>query len=291
MSIPPVSLIGWLHTAVCSAAMAAGAAALWSRKGSALHKRWGGWYVHTMLAAQLTALLIYSGGGFGIFHWLAVVALLLVVLGAFAAPRQARAPWSLTHVSCMVWSYYLLIGGAVNEAFLRLSVLRSVSPMYGGPRHYLRCGPCGRPPVLHRLLGHLAGRAYAAAAAGASALGGAGDRIMTIETGTHDMREEPGGMFPGHAAPAHDLALIRRMMEEARQAVALDGRHLVLWGVLLALAACGESRGSGLAPARSSPYTERPWRWARDRRRAKRRRCGWTRRTFRRVTGILTSSG
>ena len=58
-----------------------------------------------------------------------------------------------------------------------------------------------------------------------------------------------------------------------------------------ALPACGESRGSGLAPARSSPYTERPWRWARDRRRAKRRRCGWTRRTFRRVTGILASSG
>ena len=136
MSIPPVSLIGWLHTAVCSAALAAGAAALSSRKGSARHKRWGGWYVRTMIAAQLTALLIYSGGGFGIFHWLAVVALLLVVLGAFAAPRQARAPWSLTHVSCMVWSYYLLCGGAVNEAFLRLSVLRSVSPMYGGPRHY-----------------------------------------------------------------------------------------------------------------------------------------------------------
>ena len=57
------------------------------------------------------------------------------------------------------------------------------------------------------------------------------------------------------------------------------------------LAACGESRGSGLAPARSSPYTERPWQWARDRRRARRRRCGWTRRTFRRATGILTSSG
>ena len=67
--------------------------------------------------------------------------------------------------------------------------------------------------------------------------------------------------------------------------------QLSLGSALLTLAACGESRGSGLAPARSSPYTERPWRWARDRRRAKRRRCGWTRRTFRRVTGILTSSG
>ncbi len=59
---------------------------------------------------------------------------------------------------------------------------------------------------------------------------------MTIETGTHDMRDEPGRMFPGDAAPAHDLALIRRMLEEAQQAAALDGRHLVLWGVLLASA-------------------------------------------------------
>ena len=56
-------------------------------------------------------------------------------------------------------------------------------------------------------------------------------------------------------------------------------------------AACGESRGSGLVPARSNSYTERPWQWARDRRRARRRRCGWRRRTFRRATGILTSSG
>ena len=136
MSVAPISLIGWLHTAVCSAALAAGAAALSTRKGSARHRRWGRWYVRTMIAAQLTALLIYTGGGFRIFHWLAVIALALVALGALAAPRQGRLPWSLTHVSCMVWSYYLLIGGAVNEAFLRLSVLQSVSPMYGGPRHY-----------------------------------------------------------------------------------------------------------------------------------------------------------
>lgn len=59
---------------------------------------------------------------------------------------------------------------------------------------------------------------------------------MTSENGTHDMREAHGGMFPGHTAPAHDLALIRRMMEDAQQAAALDGRHLVLWGVLPAAA-------------------------------------------------------
>lgn len=136
MPVPPISLIGWLHTAVCVAAMAAGAVALCTRKGSARHRRCGRWYVRTMIAAQLTALLIYGDGGFGIFHWLAVVALLLVLLAAFAAPRQARLAWSIAHVSGMVWSYHLLIGGTVNEAFLRLPALRSVAPFDGGPRHY-----------------------------------------------------------------------------------------------------------------------------------------------------------
>ena len=136
MSVAPISLIGWLHTAVCVAAMAAGAVALCARKGSARHRRCGRWYVHTMVGAQLTALLIYTGEGFRIFHWLAVIALLLVVLGAMAAPRQARLPWFLAHVSGMVWSYCLLIGGAVNEAFLRLPVLWPVAPFDGGPRHY-----------------------------------------------------------------------------------------------------------------------------------------------------------
>ena len=90
MSVAPISLIGWLHTAVCVAAMVTGAVALCTRKGSARHRRCGRWYVHSMIAAQLTALLIYGDGGFRIFHWLAIIALLLVVLGAFAAPRQAR---------------------------------------------------------------------------------------------------------------------------------------------------------------------------------------------------------
>ena len=52
------------------------------------------------------------------------------------------------------------------------------------------------------------------------------------------------------------------------------------------VAGCGESRGSGWPSARSNPYTERPWRWAGDRRRAKRRRCGWIQRSFRRATVI-----
>ena len=57
-----------------------------------------------------------------------------------------------------------------------------------------------------------------------------------------------------------------------------------------ALAARGKSRGFGLAPARPNPVDCTAWRWARDRWRAKRRRCGWKRRTFRRATVIPSSS-
>ena len=55
-------------------------------------------------------------------------------------------------------------------------------------------------------------------------------------------------------------------------------------------AARGKSRGFGLAPARPNPVDCTAWRWARDRWRAKRRRCGWKWRTFRRATVIPSSS-
>ena len=84
---------------------------------------------------------------------------------------------------------------------------------------------------------------------------------MTSETGTRDTREAPrreapGGIFPGHAAPARELALIRRMMEEAQAAAAFDGRHLVLWGVLLAAV---QAVQLALALAGAGPAGAYPW--------------------------------
>ncbi len=79
---------------------------------------------------------------------------------------------------------------------------------------------------------------------------------MTSETGTRATRDAPGGMFPGHAAPADELALIRRMMEQAQAAAALDGRHLVLWGVLLAAV---QAVHLALALAGAGPAGAYPW--------------------------------
>lgn len=126
-----LSLIGWLHTLSCIFAMIAGAIALFAVKGSADHKRWGRWYVYVMLSTNVSALLIYANGQFNIFHWMAIGTLVILLLGWYAAPRQGALSWAVTHSSCMLWSYYLLYGGLINESFLRLPALWEISPMFG----------------------------------------------------------------------------------------------------------------------------------------------------------------
>ena len=58
---------------------------------------------------------------------------------------------------------------------------------------------------------------------------------------------------PETSDPAADLALIRRMMHEGRQAATVDGTHLLIWGTLLGLGFLGQfvviTRGHGGASA------------------------------------------
>ncbi|WP_374763085.1 hypothetical protein [Yunchengibacter salinarum] len=63
---------------------------------------------------------------------------------------------------------------------------------------------------------------------------------------------------PGDAAgdPAGDLALIRRMMEEGRARLGADGRHVTLWGIIVALGFLGTwAVVAGYLPRVS------PWLW------------------------------
>jgi uncharacterized membrane protein len=126
-----ISIIGWLHTLTCIFAMIAGGVALFAIKGSVDHKKWGHWYIYVMAVTNLSALLIYPEGQFNVFHWMAVGTLAALSLGWYAAPRQGSAGWANTHLSCMLWSYYMLYGGLINEAFLRVAVLRQFSPFFG----------------------------------------------------------------------------------------------------------------------------------------------------------------
>jgi uncharacterized membrane protein len=120
--------IGWLHTAFSVLALAAGATVLVRPKGTPVHKLRGCIYVLALIATCLTSFAIYRRGVFWFPHWSGVAALVLVAGGfAFAHYKRPRG-WMHWHLSCMIASYYLLIGGGVNEVFVRVDALRRIVP-------------------------------------------------------------------------------------------------------------------------------------------------------------------
>ena len=124
-----LSLLGWVHTVACLCALAIGATVLVGPKGSARHRQIGRLYLVSMLATNLTALGIYQRGMFYFPHWFAVAALIAVTIGFVCIrTRRPHAYWRHAHLTCMVASYYMLIGGGVNEVFLRIRMLHAVVP-------------------------------------------------------------------------------------------------------------------------------------------------------------------
>ncbi|MFM9861992.1 MAG: DUF2306 domain-containing protein [Micropepsaceae bacterium] len=143
--------IGWVHGFACLIALAAGAWNLAARKGTPSHRAAGIAYMLSMIVANLTVFAIYKfdiasfepfkagPNTFGIFHWLAVVTLVFLAIGWYAGARQHNAFWAFVHPAMMVLTYYLLLAGGINEAFLRVEVLRDLAAaggtdQYGQPR-------------------------------------------------------------------------------------------------------------------------------------------------------------
>ena len=124
-----LSLLGWTHTLACLCALAAGAIVLVGPKGTSRHRSFGRLYLMSMLATNLTALGIYRRGMFYFPHWFAVAALIAITIGFICVRfRRPRTYWLNAHLTCMVASYYMLIGGGVNEVFLRVGVLHAMAP-------------------------------------------------------------------------------------------------------------------------------------------------------------------
>lgn len=136
MHVADISLIGWIHTMGCIAALLFGAMNLVAAKGTPHHKFRGLSYTISMVVAMGLSLLIYrfdiplvrgarpGPHVFGLFHWFTVFALFFTLLGYYAASRQLRGFWAYTHPVAMTLSYYLLIGGLINETFARVNILR-----------------------------------------------------------------------------------------------------------------------------------------------------------------------
>ena len=73
------------------------------------------------------------------FHWMAIATLIFIGLGYWAARNQRTALGAYGHPVMMILSFYMLIGGAINEAFARIGMLRDAA-LAGSPwaHHYLQ---------------------------------------------------------------------------------------------------------------------------------------------------------
>ena len=126
--------LGWVHLVASFAALAIGALVLLCPKGTPAHKRRGRVYAVALLVTNVTALGIYRRGIFFFPHWLAIAALIVTTVGVLAAHfKVPRRAWLHVHLTCLLTSLYLLVGGGVNEAFLRVDALHRLAPTLNSP--------------------------------------------------------------------------------------------------------------------------------------------------------------
>jgi uncharacterized membrane protein len=120
-----MSVVGALHTLACVIALAIGPYLIAARKGTPRHRKWGDIYTAALMFASVSSLTIYTRHAFTAAHWFAVMAIVTAGAG-FALGRwhgKGHA-WKYGHITGMLLSYYVLIGGGVNEVFLRVAPLR-----------------------------------------------------------------------------------------------------------------------------------------------------------------------
>src|SRR4029077_4434053 len=129
-----LSPIGWVHFVASLIALAAGAVVLVRPKGTPVHRLRGRVYVVTLVITSVTALFIYRSGVFFFAHWFGVASLIVVALGFAAAHFKQPRGWMHLHLTCMMAGYYMLIGGGVNEVFLRVDVSRPLAPVLSNSR-------------------------------------------------------------------------------------------------------------------------------------------------------------
>jgi len=119
------SLNSILHVISASLSLIIGAIVLFGNKGDARHRKLGVWFFWLMIINNVTALFIMKAFGKWFFpHYLALAGLVFIIPGYIVTKFQTWKPWLRVHIICLVISYYLLIGGAINEFFLHVPPLR-----------------------------------------------------------------------------------------------------------------------------------------------------------------------
>ena len=86
----------------------------------------GQYYLYCMVLTNLLSLFIYNVFGKWFFpRTLAVINLVALEIGIFFSRKRKYEHWLKIHIGCFILSYYLLFGGGINKALLRIEPLQT----------------------------------------------------------------------------------------------------------------------------------------------------------------------
>lgn len=119
------STIGWVHMIFGLLSLLTGTIVILTRKGNRLsHRFWGYFYLFSMLATNVTSLVIYDlTGRFNMFHWSALASLIVLFIGMlpiFTRKPRANGGWLPRHAHFMAGSYLGVVLATAAEITSRL---------------------------------------------------------------------------------------------------------------------------------------------------------------------------
>ncbi len=114
--------VGLIHLLASVIALVSGTGVLFLTKGTRTHKRIGYIYTVAMTVLLVTAFSIYRlFGGWGIFHWLAVLSTVTLLGGLIPILiKRPRVGHIALHFSFMYWSVMGLYAAFMAETMVRL---------------------------------------------------------------------------------------------------------------------------------------------------------------------------
>lgn len=111
--------IGLIHLIASMFALIFGSLILMIKKGTRQHKRIGYAYVASMVVLLITSFMLYNlFGGFGIFHFAAIMSSATLFMGMIPAIRR-HSNWVIHHLAWMYWSVIGLYAAFASEVFTR----------------------------------------------------------------------------------------------------------------------------------------------------------------------------
>jgi uncharacterized membrane protein len=121
-------VLPFAHICLSVVSLIVGAFIFFQPKGTRAHKIAGKIYSFAMIGLNTSALAIYHlTGRFNLFHLTAILSLILVLVGWWQIIfRHRLRNWLYRHYVYMCWSFTGLVAAALNEGFVRLTLLKTV---------------------------------------------------------------------------------------------------------------------------------------------------------------------